>query len=257
MICREGVEVHYESVGSGQALLLTHGYSGTSEMWSAQVEAFAKTHHVITWDMRGHARSDSPFDAASYSETSCVEDMVAILDACGVTSAVIGGLALGGYLSLAFHCAHPERSTALVLVGTGPGYRNDDSRAAWNASAREIADSLDTTGLDALRAVVWGRHPLHRSAEGLALAARGMLQQDDAHILESLPGIAVPTLIVVGGDDTEFIAPSNYMARKIPDAQLVTIPDAGHGCNMERPAEFNAVLRSFLSSRASVSGRDG
>jgi len=65
-------------------------------------------------------------------------------------------------------------------------------------------------------------------------------------MIESLPGIAVPSLVIVGEDDTPFIAASGYMAAKIPGARLVTIPKAGHAANIDQPAAFNAAVLEFL-----------
>ncbi len=84
-------------------VLLTHGYSASAAMWAPNLPALAKDRQVITWDNRGHSRSDSPEDLAQYSEDLAVEDMAALLDRAGVERAVVGGLSLGGYLSLAFH----------------------------------------------------------------------------------------------------------------------------------------------------------
>src|ERR1700758_568033 len=121
---RDGVAIHYEVSGQGPTLLLTHGYSGTGGMWAGQVEPFSKHYHLITWDMRGHGRTDYPEDPGAYSEAATVADMAALLDAAGAENAIIGGLSLGGYMSLAFHLAHPERVRALLIIDTGPGYRN-------------------------------------------------------------------------------------------------------------------------------------
>src|SRR5262245_49211271 len=110
---RDGVGIFYEDDGQGPAILLTHGYGATSRMWGPQVRALADRHRLIAWDIRGHGASDSPPDPAAYSEDASVADMAGILDACGVKRAVIGGLSLGGYLSLAFHVRHPERVRAL------------------------------------------------------------------------------------------------------------------------------------------------
>ena len=63
---RDGVNLYYEVHGQGPTILLTHGYSATSQMWAGQVEALSKDHRLVTWDMRGHGRSDSPDDAALY-----------------------------------------------------------------------------------------------------------------------------------------------------------------------------------------------
>src|SRR5438093_13687789 len=106
---RNGVRVAYEDHGRGPAVLLTHGYGATSRMWDAQIRGFVDRRRMIVWDIRGHGASDSPQDPVAYSEAASVDDMAAILDACGVETAVVGGLSLGGYLSLAFHLAHPAR----------------------------------------------------------------------------------------------------------------------------------------------------
>ena len=67
---RDGVELYYEVHGEGPALLLTHGYSATSQMWRGQVEALSKHHTLVLWDMRGHGQSDYPADRAAYSEAA-------------------------------------------------------------------------------------------------------------------------------------------------------------------------------------------
>ena len=91
-------------------------------MWHAQISALIAHHWVIVWDMRGHGESDNPADPAAYSEALTVKDMAALLHHCGIDRAVIGGLSLGGYMSLAFHLAHPEMVSALMLFDTGPAF---------------------------------------------------------------------------------------------------------------------------------------
>ena len=132
---RDGVKIHYEVTGQGPALLLTHGYSATGDMWRGQLAALSPHFQVITWDMRGHGASDYPEDLAAYSEAATVADMAALLDVVGAPQAIVGGLSLGGYMSLAFHRAHPGRTRALLIVDTGPGYKNDQAREGWNANA--------------------------------------------------------------------------------------------------------------------------
>jgi len=245
---RDGVRLHYESAGSGPPILLSHGYSATSRMWQGQVEALADRYQVITWDMRGHGQSDSPDDPAAYSEAHTVADMAAILDALGIERAVIGGLSLGGYMSLAFHLAHPSRVRALMLFDTGPGYRNPAGREAWNRTAEARAVAFETRGLEALGAGAEVRIAQHRSARGLALAARGMLAQFDSRVIESLETIRVPTLVLVGERDEPFLGATDYMAAKIPGASKVVIPAAGHAANIDNPPAFNAAVADFLAS---------
>jgi len=246
-IDRDGVKIHYEVHGDGPVLILTHGYSSTSQMWKGQVEALSRHHKLVLWDMRGHGQSDYPAEPAAYSEAATVGDIAALLDAVGARRAIVGGLSLGGYMSLAFYRAHPERVTALLIIDTGPGFKKDDAREAWNRRALDTADRFDREGLDALKSASRERSTVsHRDATGLARAARGMLTQRDARVIEVLGEIKVPSLVVVGADDTPFLAASDYMAAKIPGARKVVIPAAGHAVNIDQPQAFIDAVLPFL-----------
>ncbi|MFI4976211.1 MAG: alpha/beta fold hydrolase [Caulobacterales bacterium] len=246
---RDGVEIYYEVHGEGPPVLLSHGYSATAQMWKGQIEALSKHYKLIAWDMRGHGQSDYPADQGAYSEEATVADMAAILDAVGAKKAVIGGLSLGGYMSLAFHLKHPDRTAALLIIDTGPGYKKDEAREGWNANSLRTAERYETEGLGRLAAgSPEMRTASHRDATGLARAARGMLTQRDARVINSLPEIAVPSIVVVGANDTPFHNASDYMAAKIPGAKKVVIPDAGHAANIDQPAAFNDAILGFLDS---------
>jgi pimeloyl-ACP methyl ester carboxylesterase len=246
-INRDGVSLYYEVHGSGPPLLLTHGYSSTSQMWDGQIEALSKQHTLVVWDMRGHGRSDYPSDPAAYSEALTVADMAALLDAVGADRAVVGGLSLGGYMSLAFYRVHPERVSALLIIDTGPGFKKDDARETWNKRAHDTGDRFEREGLAVLQSASRERSTVnHRDASGLAHAARGMLTQRDARVIELLPNIKVPSLVVVGADDTPFLAASDYMAAKIPGAKKVVVPAAGHAVNIDQPQAFIAAVLPFL-----------
>jgi pimeloyl-ACP methyl ester carboxylesterase len=243
----DGVSLYYEVHGRGPTILLTHGYSATSQMWKGQVEALSRDHQLVIWDMRGHGQSDSPDDAALYSEPATVADMAALLDEVGASTAIVGGLSLGGYMSLAFHRFHPKRVKALLIIDTGPGYKNDQARDGWNATSLKTAERYERDGLAVLEGGSAERRTAqHRSAKGLALAARGMLTQRDAGVITSLPEIKVPSIVVVGSEDTPFLAASDYMAAKIPGAKKAVIEGAGHAANIDKPEAFNAAIRTFI-----------
>jgi pimeloyl-ACP methyl ester carboxylesterase len=246
-IDRHGVKIYYEVHGSGPTLLLTHGYSSTSAMWQGQIGALSKHHKLVLWDMRGHGQSEYPTDPAAYSEALTVADMAALLDEVGADSAIVGGLSLGGYMSLAFYRAHPDRVRALLIIDTGPGFKKDDARDAWNRRAHDTGDRFEREGLAVLKSASRERSDAsHRDASGLARAARGMLTQRDARVIELLPDIRVPSLVVVGADDTPFLAASDYMAAKIPGAKKAVIPAAGHAVNIDQPQAFVDAVLPFL-----------
>ncbi len=246
-----GITIEYETAGEGPAVLLSHGYSATGRMWRPQQKALAEAgFQLITWDMRGHGQTDSPDDPAQYSEDLTVADILGLLDLLKVDRAVVGGLSLGGFMSLAFYLAHPERVRALVLCDTGPGYRNPEARAGWNRAAERRARELEESGLAALGSGTEVRETAryHRSAQGLAHAARGMLAQFDDRVIDSLPDIKVPALVIIGEKDEPFRGASDYMAAKIPGARLEVIPDAGHAANLDQPQAFDRALLDFLRS---------
>src|ERR1700676_1276391 len=257
-IDRDGVKIQYEVHGSGPALLLTHGYSSTSAMWKGQIEALSKHHRLVVWDMRGHGQSAYPADPAAYSEALTVADMAALLDEVGAESAIVGGLSLGGYMSLAFYRAYPGRVRALLIIDTGPGFKKDDAREVWNRRAHDTGDRFEREGLGVLKSASRERSGVsHRDASGLARAARGMLTQRDARVIESLPDIKVPSLVVVGADDTPFLAASDYMAAKIPGAKKVVIPAAGHAVNIDPPQAFIDAVLPFLDGLPRSAPKEG
>ncbi|MCC6717869.1 MAG: alpha/beta fold hydrolase [Acetobacteraceae bacterium] len=248
-LTNNGVNLHYETHGQGPVLLLSHGFSATSRMWDGQIEPLSRNHTLVLWDMRGHGQSDYPTDPAAYSEEATVSDMAAILDALGAKTAIIGGLSLGGYMSLAFHLRHPERCRALLIIDTGPGFKKDEARDAWNTRSLATAARLDAEGLAQLSSGTAERaRSRHRDATGLAHAARFMLTQRDAGVINSLPGINVPSLVLVGARDTPFLAATDYMAAKIPGSTKVVIPDAGHAANIDQPEAFNTAVLAFLAT---------
>jgi pimeloyl-ACP methyl ester carboxylesterase len=133
-----------------------------------------------------------------------------------------------------------------MLFDTGPGFRNADTRRTWNERAQQRARDLEARAFAALGASDEIGTSRHHSARGLAGAARGMLAQADDRIIAGLDKIAVPALVLVGADDTHFLAAADYMARKIPGATKVTIPDAGDASNLHQPAAFNRAVQDFL-----------
>jgi len=244
-----GIHINYEEHGrpDGTPIFLTHAYAATLQMWNPQFEAL-HDYRVIGWDMRGHGGTDSPPGQDAYTEKLTVADMAALLRHLGIDRAVIGGLSLGGYISLEFQLAHPEMVRALILCNTGPGYRKDEARAGWNEFSIGYAKRFEERGLDGFgRGIeIDATRQYQRSAQGLAFAGRGILTQRDAAVMEHLEEIDVPTLIVQGADDERYKAGCEYMAAKIPNARKVVIEKAGHAVNLYQPEEFNAAVLGFL-----------
>lgn len=246
-----GIAIDYQDTGRGRPILLTHGHMSGRTAWDGQHQALADRYRVISWDIRGHGQTEVADDPTQYSLDLTVADIRALLGHLGIERAVVGGLSLGGYVSLAFYLAHPEMVEALVICDSGPGYRNAQARQQWNERAFARADELEAKGLESLAGrsrEVQETRTRHRSARSLAHATRGILAQQGSAVIDGLPSIDVPTLVIVGDQDTPFLAPCEYMAKKIPGARLETIAGAGHSSNLDQPEAFNRVLLDFLDA---------
>ena len=127
-------------------------------------------------------------------------------------------------MSLAFYNQFPERVDSLIIIDTGPGFKNEDARNNWNNYAISTAEKFELSGLDSLTGRSKEMDPKnHLNAKGLSKAARGMLTQHDDRIIRSLEKISVPSLIIVGENDEPFLAASDYMERKIVGSKKVVI----------------------------------
>jgi len=244
------IELYYEVHGQGYPVVFLHGFSGTVNMWQPQVPVLSQECQFIIYDARGHGQSESPPSVDRYSADIVVEDLRQLLGALGIEKAVVGGLSMGGYQSLRFYLRHPEMVTALILMDTGPGYRNPARREEWNRQLEGTANLLETRGIEAYVEAA----PTYTSREillklspiGLANMARKVVAQHDPLVIENLGEIKVPTLVLVGENDTPFLQASEYMSKTIPGAQHVVIPEAGHAANQDNTEVFNRAVLDFL-----------
>ena len=228
---RNGVNIYFETHGDGPPIFLTHGFSDNLGIWQNQIEPLSKKNTLILWDLKGHGKTDSPEDMAHYSEEETLLDMLKIFDHLNIKKASLGGFSLGGYMSLAFYKKYPDRVSSLLIIDTGPGFKNDDAREGWNKYAIKSAEKYES-----------------RNLQGIGNAARGMLTQKDDRIIKSLPDILVPTLVIVGENDKPFLSAADYMNNKIKNSKKNIISDAGHAVNIEQPELFNSAVLEFLKT---------
>jgi pimeloyl-ACP methyl ester carboxylesterase len=245
-------------------LLLIHGFPHSSRFWSPLTEALASRPELAGWryeapDLRGFG--DAPPTPPLTLEQHA-DDCVARLDQLGVRRAAVCGLSMGGYVALALWRRHPERVRALVLADTRASADDESQRArrlelaalARREGAAAVAETQlagavgrttrerDPARVDALRALMTGA-----SVDGIVGALDAMRARPDATPL--LPGITVPTLVVVGVEDV--LTPpklSRAMAAAIPGARLAELPEAGHCSAWERPEAFADALAGFLAA---------
>lgn len=254
----DGVEIAYAEAGSGLPVLFVHGYPLNKSMWDPQVQELSRGYRCITVDLRGHGESDAPLWYATMDMFA--NDLAKLLDHLNVPQAVICGFSMGGYVTFAFYRQFRERVRALILADTRPQADTPEARQGRFAAAQTahrqgvgaIADAMVPRLLSP--ASVQGRPDLVQRVRaiiesmpvtGIAADLMAMAQRPDSTPL--LPEIRCPTLIIVGEEDAITpVADSQLMAERIPGAQLVTIPGAGHLANLEQPEAFNRAVRDFL-----------
>ena len=263
---REAPRLHVESDGTGDAVIIGHGFGGSARNFGSLARALAPGHRVLRFDARGHARSEAPPGAEAYTPEAFVADVARILDGAGIATAVVGGLSMGAGIALRFALAHPDRTRGLVLAAFPAGA---DTPGSYASVAEPFAAAIEAEGLEAAGARwVWGPSS-GLDAQGAALVRRGFLEHDPVALAHTLRGVIavqpavdaiapalaalrIPTLVVVGTRDRTALAPSRAVAAAIPGARLVEIADAGHLVNLARPAEFNGAVVDFLTHLSDV-----
>jgi pimeloyl-ACP methyl ester carboxylesterase len=240
------IKMFYEVHGKGYPVVFTHGFTATHQMWDLQAPVISIKHKFIIYDARGHGQSESPASIYQYSADIVVEDLYRLLLFLDIKKAVVGGLSMGGYISLRFYLQHPEMAKALILMDTGPGYRNPAHREDWNKELEKTAKRLETEGISVLAQNDRKESPLEimlqHDPKGLANMARKVVGQHDSFVIDNLGKINVPTLVIVGENDVPYVPAARYMSKAIENSQYVIIPNAGHASNIENETFFNEAV---------------
>ncbi|NBE55673.1 alpha/beta fold hydrolase [Streptomyces boluensis] len=255
-----GISIAYDDLGpaTGTPLVLVHGHPFDRTMWAPQLAALHDEFRVIAPDLRGYGGSTvapgtTPFAAFAH-------DIEALLDRLGVHEFVLGGLSMGGQIAMECVRLFGERIVGLVLADTSPAAETDEGRT-WR---RELAERLLREGMKGYADEVLHRMVAPHSApevqehvhrmmcatdpEGAAAALRGRAERPDYRSL--LARFMAPALVVVGAEDTYTpVDEARAMHAALPHATLRVIDGAAHLPNLERPDDFNAALRAFLSAR--------
>ena len=263
MIARcDGAELHVEVRGTGEALLLVHGFPHDASLWRPQLDGLADVARVVAPDLRGLGRSGGAAPAGGASVDRYADDLACVLDALGVERAVVGGLSMGGYAAFAFWRRHRARVRALVLADTRAGADSEEARAkrremialaeerGADAVAERMIDGMVGKGTRARRPEVVAevRAMLARQpVPGIVDALRAMMARPDS--TPDLATIDVPTLVVVGDEDALTpTAEARRLHEGVRGSRLEVVAGAGHVSNLEQPAAFNGALRDFLAS---------
>ncbi len=262
----DGVEIYYQVAGEGYPIVLAHEFAGDITSWEPQVNYFSRRYQVITYCHRGYPPSEVPDDSEAYSQDIQVEDLRRLLQHLGIEQAHIGGLSMGGTLTIGFAIAHPEMCRSLVVASAGAGSDPGD-RERLVASWQALSESMVSEGMEKfadnyargaerqqfLRKDPVGWAKFHaglaaHSAQGSSLTFRGvqMKRKTILQLEKELQQIKIPTLVMIGDEDTPCVDAAIFMKRNIPSCGLSVFPQAGHTINLEEPDLYNRTVSDFL-----------
>lgn len=254
-----GIHLRYETWGVGSTpLVLIHGLGSSVDDWFLQLPAFAPHYLCVVVDLRGHGLSDKP--AGRYSVGLFAADVAALLRDLDLGPAHILGLSLGGMIAQQLASVQPEIVRSLVLVNTLPGLW-PPSRHIVRLGLRRLAPPWRTPDMARVAERVAAElFPDPASAVFRTQAAERIGANDPVAyrratlaVARFWPGstlkrIVCPALIIAGEADR--VVPGIYQARlrkALPHAGFVSIPRAGHACNIDRPDAVNAAVLEFLN----------
>lgn len=258
MIATTGeIRIAYDDTRLGPPLVLLHGFPHDRTLWNEQRTALAGRVRSITPDMRGFGESDA---TPPYSMDRFADDVAALLDSLSIERAVIGGVSMGGYVTLAFWRRHRHRVAGLALVATRATADTDAQRErraaladlARRDGARAVARAQltgmlgRTTRATRPDVVARARAMMERAPiDGIIGALEAMSSRPDS--TPYLATIDVPTTIIAGDEDETIAAEeTRAMARAIRGSNLVTVPHAGHLAPIEQPEAVNAALDALI-----------
>lgn len=216
-------QLHTTTTGTGPAVVLVHGFANDSRVWDTTVEDLRTDCACTAVDLPAHGRSPAPTERSAYEREALLASIDAVL--AGTGPAVYVGHSLGGYLGLAHCITRPGVLRGLVLVATGPGFRDAASMQDWNDHVHLTMPRLDLPKVAAVAS-------LHT----------------DSMVIDRLPEVAVPVGLIVGSRDEAFVGANDYMERKLADVRRRTVTDGRHRLMKTHPAEVADLVRYVLSA---------
>ena len=224
------MRLHQVRAGQGTpSIVFVHGLGSSSATWTECMTLLQERFLVVAVDLLGHGASPVPDDPAEYTRDRALDDLdelLAALEAETGSRAVIVGHSLGGYLALAHAATRPGAALGIVVLNTGPGFRDPEKREGWNAMSRRNA---------------------HRFGVPLQVAELNL--QHDSVVMDRLADMTTPTLVLAGSlDRPDYTNSGQYLERKMPHARLQVIDGGEHSMHEHsHAAEVADAVAAFIA----------
>ena len=252
------IDLYYQITGQGQPLLFIHGLGSGARDWELQVAFFSRHYQVVTFDVRGHGQSDKP--PGPYSIPLFAADTAELIQALGIAPTHVVGLSLGGMIAFQLAVSTPDLVRSLVIVNSGPELVVRTVKERLQLFQRLLIVRL--LGMRKMGQVLGKRlfpKPEHeelrqvfveRWAENDKRAYLGSFRAIVGwSVADRLDSINRPTLVIAADEDYTPVSLKEAYVAKMPQAELVVIPDSRHATPAERPEQFNEALMAFLSKQ--------
>jgi pimeloyl-ACP methyl ester esterase len=257
---RDGVQLFCDVQGEGEpALLFVHGWLMSSDLWREQVAAFAKTHQVVRFDLRGFGQSSKP--AGEYTLEGFADDLAFVIEKLGLKKPVLVGWSMGASIAAVYAAAHPDKLSKVVLVDGTPmliaagdwkhGIPPEAANQLMGALQADFAAGTDTfvnlmfpePGTDDLKK--WVQGVARQTTPAIAL--NSMASAGGRDLRPVFAQIKLPTLVLFGGSDQVCLpGAGHYVHSAIPGAEMCEFPGIGHCPFLTETAEFNRRLQAFV-----------
>lgn len=251
-----GQRLHYEDSGTGEEVVVfSHGLFMDHSMFDAQVALLRDRYRCITWDERGHGQTESDLKPFTYWDSA--SDALGLLEHLGVRRAVLAGMSQGGYLSLRAALTAPERVKALVLMDSGTGVEDpaklegyDQLLDAWcsHGLPQEVADTVAAIilGPGYPETAAWQAKWRAMPTDAVRRVYATLRDRED-DVAPRLAELTMPALVIHGEEDAAIpVDEARELVDRLPDAELVVVPGAGHAANLTHPDAVNPPLERFL-----------
>lgn len=251
-----GQKLYYtDTGGDGPAIVFSHGFLMSGDMFAPQVAEFGDEYRVITWDWRGFGRTEAcgnPFTVWDQAR-----DLIGLLDHLGIESAILGGMSHGGYISMRVPLLAPERVRALILMDTSASGLTPEERVSYKAMFDRWATEGPTDELTGIFADLIIGHPDHNEVwretwrswpkERMVNPSKATVEAED--IRPRLGEITCPAIVIHGEDDAAFpVDLGEEIAKHLPGAGPVAVVPGAHAANLTHPETVNPEIRTFLGT---------
>lgn len=255
----DGASLHYEDVGHGEPLLFLHGLGSSGGDWGPQVEQFSKTHRCITLDARGSGASRALANPRGpFSVRQFASDAAALLDRLDAAPAHLVGLSLGGMIAFQLAVDAPRYIRTLTIVNSTPEViPRTFAEHKTVLMRRFIARFLGPAPMAGILAPKLFPKPEHAALRERFIAG---MKRVDRHayrastlailgwsVMERIGTIQAPVLVVAADGDYTSVAFKQAYVKRMPNAELVVVPDSHHALPLENPAALNAAMEQFLT----------